>query len=165
MGQEAEKQNKTERVTGPGRRTRGEIVKWNQMTAVWFQTGWRHQTDIPGLPSGALDVGSSSDNCLDRESGSVLHKWQKTKQTTTPQKNKPATLTDPNAHVCVDKLHSVFSIAFQKKNLLVVPATHNCERKSVVTGYVLFINLKFNSKDWLLDLLLETVNCLSTTAF
>ena len=30
---------KTERVTGLGRRTRKGIVKWNQMTALRFQTG------------------------------------------------------------------------------------------------------------------------------
>ena len=31
--------DKTERVTGLGRRTREEIAKWNQMTALKFQTG------------------------------------------------------------------------------------------------------------------------------
>ena len=44
MGQQAEekkrkKKDKTERVTGLGRKTREEIVKWNQMTAVRLQTG------------------------------------------------------------------------------------------------------------------------------
>ena len=43
MDQQAEK-DKTERVTGLGRRTREEIAKWNQMTALRFQTGGRHQT-------------------------------------------------------------------------------------------------------------------------
>ena len=41
------KEDKTERVIGLGRRTREEIVKWNQMTALRFQKGggWgRHQT-------------------------------------------------------------------------------------------------------------------------
>ena len=38
MEQRAEK-DKTERVTGLGRRTREEIVKWNQMTVLRFQTG------------------------------------------------------------------------------------------------------------------------------
>ena len=33
MDQQAEKGEKTERVIGLGRRTRQEIVKWNQMTA------------------------------------------------------------------------------------------------------------------------------------
>ena len=42
-GQQAEN-DKTERVTGLGRRTREAIVKWNQMTALRFQTGGRHQT-------------------------------------------------------------------------------------------------------------------------
>ena len=37
-GQQVEK-GKTERVTGLGRRTREEIAKWNQMTALRFQTG------------------------------------------------------------------------------------------------------------------------------
>ena len=36
--QHAEK-DKTERVTGLVRRTREEIAKWNQMTALRFQTG------------------------------------------------------------------------------------------------------------------------------
>ena len=36
--QQAEK-DKIERVTGLGRRTREEIAKWNQMTAVRFLTG------------------------------------------------------------------------------------------------------------------------------
>ena len=36
--------DKTDRVTGLGRRTREEIAKWNQMTALRFQTGGRHQT-------------------------------------------------------------------------------------------------------------------------
>ena len=37
-----QKKYKTERVTGPGRRTGQEIVKWNQMTALRLQTGGRH---------------------------------------------------------------------------------------------------------------------------
>ena len=52
MGQQAEKKKKkkeTERVTGLGRRTREEIVKWNQMTALRFQTGGRHQTSPASL--------------------------------------------------------------------------------------------------------------------
>ena len=36
MGQQAEK--KTERVVGLSRKTREEIVKWNQMIAIRFQT-------------------------------------------------------------------------------------------------------------------------------
>ena len=34
------------------RRTREVIVKWNQMTALRFQTGGGGTSDIPGLPSG-----------------------------------------------------------------------------------------------------------------
>ena len=43
MDQQAET-DKTERITGLGRRTREKIAKWNQMTALRFQTGGRHQT-------------------------------------------------------------------------------------------------------------------------
>ena len=42
--------DKTKRVTELGRRTREEIVKWNQMTALRFQTGGRHQTALASLP-------------------------------------------------------------------------------------------------------------------
>ena len=48
-GQQAEK-DETERVTGLGRRTREEIAKWNQMTAL----RGRKTSDIPGLPSGVI---------------------------------------------------------------------------------------------------------------
>ena len=47
-GQQAEN-DKRERVTGLGRRTREEIAKWNQMTALRFQTGGRHQTSLASL--------------------------------------------------------------------------------------------------------------------
>ena len=43
------RQKKTERVTGLGRRTREEIAKWNQVTALSFQTGGRHQTSPASL--------------------------------------------------------------------------------------------------------------------
>ena len=56
-GQQAEN-DKTERVTGLGRRTREEIAKWNQMTALRFQTGERHQTSPP--PFGGSSVKDSS---------------------------------------------------------------------------------------------------------
>ena len=51
-GQQAEN-DKTERVTGLGRRTREEIAKWNQMTALRFQTGGRHQTSPASLRGGS----------------------------------------------------------------------------------------------------------------
>ena len=52
MDQQGEKKkDETERITGLGRRTRNEIVKWNQMTALRFKTGWRHQTS-PASPRG-----------------------------------------------------------------------------------------------------------------
>ena len=44
MDQQAKKKDKTERVIGLGRRTREEIVMWNQMTALRFQTGVRHNS-------------------------------------------------------------------------------------------------------------------------
>ena len=44
-----QKKKKTERVTGLGRRTREEIAKWNQITALRFQTEWRHQTSLASL--------------------------------------------------------------------------------------------------------------------
>ena len=47
-GQQAEN-DETERITGLGRRTREEIAKWNQMTALRFQTGGRHQTSPASL--------------------------------------------------------------------------------------------------------------------
>ena len=48
MDQQAEK-DKTERATGLGRREREEIAKWNQTTALRFQTGGRHQTSQTSL--------------------------------------------------------------------------------------------------------------------
>ena len=45
---QAEK-DQIERVTGLGRRTREEIAKWNQMTALRFQTGGRHQASPASL--------------------------------------------------------------------------------------------------------------------
>ena len=38
MDQQTEKDT-TERITGLGRRTREDIAKWNEMTALRFQTG------------------------------------------------------------------------------------------------------------------------------
>ena len=58
MDRQAEK-DKTERGTGLGGRTREEIAKWNQMTALRFQTAGE-TSDIPGLPSGAVQRPSSS---------------------------------------------------------------------------------------------------------
>ena len=47
-GPAGRKKKKTEKVTGLGRRTREEIVKWNQMTALRFQTGGRHHQPLFG---------------------------------------------------------------------------------------------------------------------
>ena len=44
-----QKKDKTGRVTGLGRRIREEIAKWNQMTALRFQTWGRHQTSPASL--------------------------------------------------------------------------------------------------------------------
>ena len=54
-GQQAE-QDETERVTGQGRKTRQKIAKWNQMTALRFKTGGRHQTS-PAFLRGTLQDG------------------------------------------------------------------------------------------------------------
>ena len=51
--QQAEK-DKIERVTGLGRRTSEEIAKWNQMTALRFQRGGRHQTYPASLQGPSL---------------------------------------------------------------------------------------------------------------
>ena len=49
-GSEGKKEeDKTERVIRLGRRTREEIAKWNQMTALRFQTAGRHQTSPASL--------------------------------------------------------------------------------------------------------------------
>ena len=48
MSQQAEK-DKIGRVARLGRKTREEIAKWNQMTALRFQTGGRHQTSPASL--------------------------------------------------------------------------------------------------------------------
>ena len=53
-GQQAEN-DKTERLTGLGRRLRQEIAKWNQMTALTFQTGGE-TSNIPGLHETPADV-------------------------------------------------------------------------------------------------------------
>ena len=62
MDQQAEKE-KTGRVTGLGRGTREEITKWNQMTALRFQTGVRHQTSM-ACPWGQRSRVSGYDNSL-----------------------------------------------------------------------------------------------------
>ena len=68
-GHQAEN-DKTERVTGLGRRTREEIAKQNQMTALRFQTGGRHQTSPASLR------GLKRENCvreiLDRMNVGIL---------------------------------------------------------------------------------------------
>ena len=48
-GPAGRKKDKTERVIGLGRRTGEETVKWNQMTALRFQTGGRHQISPASL--------------------------------------------------------------------------------------------------------------------
>ena len=58
-----EENDKTERVTGLGRRTREEIAKWNQLTALRFPTGGR-TSDIPGLPSGGFKTSCNTERSL-----------------------------------------------------------------------------------------------------
>ena len=41
-GPVGKKKDMTERAMAVGRKTREEIAKWNQMTALRFQTGGRH---------------------------------------------------------------------------------------------------------------------------
>ena len=60
MDQQAEKKDKTERVIGLGRRRREEIVKWNQMTALRFQTGGRHNTSPASLRANTTDTHSQT---------------------------------------------------------------------------------------------------------
>ena len=49
-----EKKDKRERGTGLIRKTKEEIVEWNQMTALIFQTGGRHQTSPDSLQGSLL---------------------------------------------------------------------------------------------------------------
>ena len=56
MDQQTEK-DKTERITGLGRRTREDIAKWNKMTALRFQTGGRHQTSPAYLRGACWGLG------------------------------------------------------------------------------------------------------------
>ena len=56
MDQQAEK-DKAERVTGLGRRTREQIAKWNQMTALRFETRGRHQSSPASLQGYRLKHG------------------------------------------------------------------------------------------------------------
>ena len=62
VGKKKKKMNereKIERAMGVGRRTRNEIVKWNEMTALRFQTGGRHQTSpasLRGLQQGETQI-------------------------------------------------------------------------------------------------------------
>ena len=59
-----QKKDKAERVIGLGRRTREEIVKWNQTKALRFQTGGRHQTSPASLWDFPVrDVGGVLVNC------------------------------------------------------------------------------------------------------
>ena len=57
-----EENDKTERVTGLGRRTREEIAKLNQMTALIFQTGGSHQTSLASLRGKEKEVVSVDDD-------------------------------------------------------------------------------------------------------
>ena len=65
-GPAGRKKDKTERVIGLGRRTRGEIVKWNQMTALRFQTGGERDIRHPPSLFGGHVVDGHYD-CLQQE--------------------------------------------------------------------------------------------------
>ena len=56
------KKARTERVTGFGRRTIEEIVKWNQMTALRFQTRGGEDIRHPRPPFGGEKAESCRDN-------------------------------------------------------------------------------------------------------
>ena len=75
--QAEEKKKKTERVRGLCRRTREDMVKWNQMTALRFQEEGE-TSDIPGFPSGSL-------RCSCMSGSSIVHK------------TKTADFPDPNS--------------------------------------------------------------------
>ena len=63
MDQQTEK-DKTERVTGLGRKTREEIAKWNQMTALRFQTGGRQTS--PASLRGSFEGGDVKGSIIRR---------------------------------------------------------------------------------------------------
>ena len=73
MDQQTEK-DKTGRVTGLGRRTREEIAKWNQMTALRFQTGERHQT-FPASLQGGGAWGGEREKERERESNKTIKRY------------------------------------------------------------------------------------------
>ena len=54
MHQQAEK-DKTERVTGLGTKSGEEIAEWNQMIALRFKTGGRHQISPASLRGGKTE--------------------------------------------------------------------------------------------------------------
>ena len=71
MGQKAEKKKKKkkekiEKALEVGRRTREEIVKWNQMTALRFQTGERHQTSLASFRVCDLEIWSMSSKVYEK---------------------------------------------------------------------------------------------------
>ena len=76
-----QKKDKTERVTGLGRRTREKIVKWNQMTALRLQTG-EETSDVLGLPSGERKegkevIGKKKEGQEGKKGEEVRKKWIK----------------------------------------------------------------------------------------
>ena len=68
MDQQAEKKDKTWRVTGFSRGTREETIKWNQMTALRFQTGWRHHTSPATLQGKGNEQGDCTHEQIKGES-------------------------------------------------------------------------------------------------
>ena len=73
---EKQKKDKTERGTRLGRRTREVTVKWNQMTALRFQTGERdirHPRPPFGAPMPALNDLENKLTCTNPRGLCVLH--------------------------------------------------------------------------------------------
>ena len=63
------KKDQTERVTGLGGRTREEIVKWDQMTVLGFQTGGTPRHPLPPF-------GGASSNTEDERLFEVMHRMK-----------------------------------------------------------------------------------------
>ena len=72
MDQQAEK-DKTERVTGLGRRTREKIAEWGKMAALRFQTGERHQTSPASLKEAGGGERDSSQKTNKKDSYHIFH--------------------------------------------------------------------------------------------
>ena len=68
-GPEGRKKIRQKRVTGLGGRTREEIVKWDQMTVLGFQTGGTPRHPLPPF-------GGASSNTEDERLFEVMHRMK-----------------------------------------------------------------------------------------